>query len=90
MEFIAKMTYTDNWLSEMHEAFCFWNFGDWTRELEAVGFAVLPAPRAYVNEWRVVHHFEGRVALFQSDGMLRPFPVTNMALAAEKPTPPAG
>ena len=90
MEFIAKMTYADNWLSEMHEAFCFWSFGDWTRELESVGFAVLPASHAYVNEWRMAHHFEGHAALFDLDGAPRPFPVTNMALAAEKPVPPAG
>ena len=90
MEFTAKMTYADNWLSEMHEAFCFWSFGDWTRELESAGFVVLPTSRAYLNEWRVAHHFEGRVRLFQSDGTPRPFPVTNMALAAEKPAPPDG
>ena len=84
MEFIAKMTYADNWLSEMHEAFCFWSFADWSRELASVGFSILPDSRAYANEWRVSHHFQGRVALFDLDGTPRPFPVTNMALAVEK------
>ena len=74
----------------MHESFCFWSFGDWTRELESVGFAVLPGSRAYVNEWRVSHHFEGHVRLFGLDGTPRPYPVTNVALAAEKPPLPAG
>lgn len=85
MEFVAKMTYTDNWLSEMHEAFCFWDFADWTRELTEAGLRVLPGSQAYVNEWRVAHHFQGRVRLFDFDGTPRPFPVTNMTLAAEKP-----
>ena len=85
MEFIAKMTYTDNWLSEMHEAFCFWNYADWTRELEAAGFQILPGSQAAVNPWRVAHDFEGRVRLFDLDRTPRPFPVTNMVVAAEKP-----
>jgi hypothetical protein len=84
MEFIAKMEYTDNWLSEMHEAFCFWSFADWTRELADAGLRVLPGSHAYVNEWRVSHSFQTRVRLFALDGTPRPFPVTNMVLAAEK------
>jgi len=85
MEFVAKMEYTDNWLSEMHEAFCFWNFADWTRELTAAGLRVLPASHAYVNEWRVTHSFQNRVHLYALDGTPLPFPVTNMVAAAEKP-----
>ena len=84
MEFIAKMDYADNWLSEMHEAFCFWSFADWTRELADAGLTVLPGSRAYVNEWRVQHSFQKRVRLYDLDGAPLPFPVTNMVLAAEK------
>jgi len=84
MEFIAKMDYTDNWLSEMHEAFCFWSFADWTRELTGAGLRVLPGSHAYVNEWRIEHSFQKRVRLYALDGTLLPFPVTNMVLAAEK------
>ncbi len=84
MEFVAKMDYTDNWLSEMHEAFCFWSFADWTRELTAAGLRVLPGSHAYVNEWRVQHSFAEHVRLFHLDRTPCPFPVTNMALAAEK------
>ena len=85
MEFVAKMGYVDNWLSEMHEAFCFWTFADWGRALASAGLEVLPGSHAYVNEWRVRHSFEGRVRLFTPDGAPRPFPVTNMVLAAQKP-----
>ena len=84
MEFIAKMDYTDNWLSEMHEAFCFWSFADWTRELADAGLTVLPGSHAYVNQWRVEHSFQKRVRLYALDGTPLPFPVTNMVLAAEK------
>lgn len=84
MEFVAKMDYTDNWLSEMHEAFCFWNFADWTRELADAGLSLLPGSHAYVNGWRVEHSFQKRVRLYALDGTLLPFPVTNMVLAAEK------
>ena len=84
MEFIAKMEYTDNWLSEMHEAFCFWSFADWTRELTEAGLRVLPGSHAYVNQWRVEHSFQNRVRLLALDGTPLPFPVTNMVLAAEK------
>ncbi len=84
MEFVAKMDYTDNWLSEMHEAFCFWSFADWTRELAEAGLNVLPGSHAYVNEWRVEHSFQKRVRLYAPDGTPLPFPVTNMVLAAGK------
>lgn len=85
MEFIAKMDYTDNWQSEMHEAFCFWNFEDWTRELAKAGFQLVPGSYAYVNAWRVEHSFTGKVSLTTPEGQSIGFPVTNMVLAAEKP-----
>ncbi len=84
MEFIAKMEYVDNWLSEMHEEFCFWSFSDWTREMQAAGFAVLPASHAYVNQWRVEHSFQSRVQLFDIAKAPLDFPVTNMILVGEK------
>jgi SAM-dependent methyltransferase len=84
MELITKMSYTDNWLSEMHEQFCFWDIDEWRAELAAAGFRVLEGTRAYVNAWRVENRFAGRVALFDLDGTPLPFPVTNMVLVGEK------
>lgn len=84
MELITKMSYTDNWLSEMHEQFCFWDVDEWRAELAAAGFRVLEGTRAYVNTWRVENRFAGRVALFALDGTPLPFPVTNMVLVGEK------
>ena len=85
MEFIAKMTYTDNWQSEMHEEFCFWDFAAWTRELADAGLDLVPGSHAYVNPWRVEHDFTGRVRLYDA-ATLAPlaFPVTNMVLVGEK------
>ena len=41
MEWLTKKDYADNWQSEMHEAFCFWDVADWEREARAAGFELL-------------------------------------------------
>jgi SAM-dependent methyltransferase len=84
MEFISKMTYTDNWPSEMHERFCFWDFEQWTQALEDAGLRLVPGSRAWTNEWRVERHFRGHVALHDLAGTPLPFPHTNMVLVGEK------
>ncbi len=84
MEFVAKMDYTENWLSEMHETFCFWSYADWARELADAGLRLLPGSHAYLNPWRVQNSFQKRVQLFHLDLTPRPFPVTNLVLAAER------
>ena len=84
MEFIGKMTYLDNWASEMHERFCFWDFQEWQSALRAAGFRILPGSHPYANPWRVEHHFKARVALYEVDSTPLPFPDTNMVLAGEK------
>ena len=93
-EFLSKKDYTDNWLSEMNEEFCFWSFARWTEVLAETGFRVLPASpsfpagsRAYTNPWIVAHRYEGRVRLSPAsapDAGL-PYPPTNLVLVAEKP-----
>ena len=87
-EFALKKDYTDNWKSEMHERFCFWTYTDWMREMEAVGFQVLPQSNAYTNDWIVKNRLEGKVRLYRllPDKVLEPisFPVTHMLLLAEK------
>lgn len=84
MEFISKMSYTDNWPSEMHERFCFWDFSEWQRALRDAGFRVVEGSHAYVNQWRVEHDFAGKVALYDLEGNRLPFPSTNMVLVGEK------
>ena len=87
MEFITKMDYTDNWRSEMHEEFCFWDFSQWKDEMTQAGFRVLEASHAYLNPWRVTHSFQPRVALFDLAGEPLPYPVTNMILVGERSSP---
>ncbi|CAN5410397.1 hypothetical protein BH10BAC4_BH10BAC4_02130 [soil metagenome] len=83
-EFMSRKDYCDNWESEMHETFCFWDFQEWKQHLEEVGFSVSEKSMAYTNEWIVKNRFINKVELF--DEKLHPmkFPVTNMVLIAGK------
>lgn len=86
-EFMSRKDYTDNWESEMHETFTFWSFEDWTSALEKVGFTIMPASNAYVNDWIVQNRLVGKCELFEHAGnSLQPmsYPVTNMLMIAEK------
>lgn len=86
-EFLSKKDYADNWQSEMHERFCFWNFDEWKAGAERAGFRVHPASHEFLNPWLVEHRYEGKVQLFQSkNGSLVPlsFPASNLVLVAEK------
>jgi hypothetical protein len=83
-EFLFTKDYTDNWLSEMHETFCFWSFSDWQRELEAAGFRIDRLSKAYRNEWIVENRLEGKTKLFNMELQEIPFPVSHMLLLARK------
>jgi hypothetical protein len=86
-EFMSRKDYIDNWQSEMHETFCFWDFNEWRDILEKTGFRVLPYSHAYTNEWIVENRFKGKVELFEEspNGVVElSYPVTNMILVAEK------
>ncbi|MFN8393068.1 MAG: transferase [Bacteroidia bacterium] len=85
MEFISKKDYHDNWQSEMHERFCFWDFEDWKSHLVDAGFSIAPVSRAYPNTWLIDNRYRGHVALFQEEnGRLveLPFPETHMLMVA--------
>lgn len=86
-EFMSRKDYLDNWQSEMHETFCFWDFEEWKHALEEAGFKISPESRAYTNEWIVNNRLKGKVELFESatDGLAKMnYPVTNMILLGEK------
>jgi SAM-dependent methyltransferase len=91
-EFLSKKDYTDNWLSEMNEEFCFWSFSDWKRIFAEIGFRVIEDPnqptkgsRVYTNSWIIQNRFEGHVQIIDDSGTAQPWPPTNMILVAEKP-----
>jgi len=86
-EFMSRKDYVDNWESEMHETFCFWDFQEWKQHLQEAGFKILPESKAYTNPWIVKNRLEGKVTLFANNPeKLVPleYPVTNMILIAEK------
>jgi hypothetical protein len=86
-EFMSKKDYLDNWHSEMHETFCFWDVLQWRQALERAGFAVHPDSHAFANPWIVENRYRGKVELFRKiDSSLQPmdYPVTNVLLIAEK------
>jgi hypothetical protein len=83
-EFLFTKDYQDNWLSEMHETFCFWNFADWTNALEAAGFRIDKLSKPYRNEWIVKNRLEGKTKLFNLNLEPIPFPVSHMLLLARK------
>lgn len=86
-EFLSKKDYIDNWASEMHETFCFWDFTEWKTHLENVGFTIHPESRTFTNPWIVRHRFEhaARIMVMENGQLsLLPWPETHMILVAQK------
>jgi hypothetical protein len=83
-EFLSKKDYTDNWSSEMHETFCFWDFPQWMAAVQGAGFRVLEASTDYVNPWIVDNRYRNRVELYDESLQPLEYPVTNMVLVAVK------
>ena len=83
-EFLSKKDYTDNWYSEMHETFCFWNFEDWKRELEKIGYRVSDNSEVITNEWVVKNRYENCSKIYDTDMNQLSFPPTNVIIVAEK------
>ena len=86
-EFLSKKDYVDNWDSEMHETFCFWDFDEWVARLRESGFIIRPESRSFTNPWIVHHRFEPCAGLLvKENGRLSPlpWPETHMILIAQK------
>jgi hypothetical protein len=86
-EYLYKKDYIDNWQSEMHERFCFWDLSRWVEAVRAAGFMVLPASRAFRNEWIFENRLRGRARLFQQKkGEIEEldFPVSHMILVCAR------
>jgi hypothetical protein len=85
-EFMSRKDYTDNWESEMHETFCFWDLDEWTEQLKEVGFTVDTKSVVYSNPWIQKNRWEGKVELFSNTTVPTKleYPVTNMLLLAVK------
>ena len=85
-EFMSRKDYTDNWQSEMHETFCFWDFEEWKQHLRQAGFSISPESKAYANDWIIKNRLEGKVQLFSNTENPEPldYPIMNMLLLAVK------
>ncbi len=85
-EFMSRKDYVDNWESEMHETFCFWDFEEWKQNLDDVGFEIADSSTAYTNSWIVDNRWAGKVELFTEEEWPTPiqYPVTNMIMVAAK------
>jgi hypothetical protein len=85
-EFMSRKDYTDNWESEMHETFCFWDFEEWKQHLSHMGFVISKNSRCYTNEWIVKNRLNGKVELFSNtfQPIRLEYPVTNMLIVAKK------
>jgi hypothetical protein len=87
-DFLAKKDYVNSWHSEMHERFCFWEYGDWVKALSDVGFEISDGSEAKQNPWLIEHRFAPAAKVFiKEDDTLKsvPAPVTNALLIAKKP-----
>jgi SAM-dependent methyltransferase len=83
-EFLTRKDYCDNWKSEMHETFCFWDLDEWRHELEKVGFRIHPSSTAYTNKWIADNRWKGKVDLYDTDLEKLEYPVTTMLLIGSK------
>jgi len=85
-EFLLTKDYADNWESEMHETFCYWDFPTWKSALEKAGFRVSPSSHAYTNPWIAQNRWAGKATLYSDleTNAPHPLPPTNMLLVAER------
>ncbi|MFT3682484.1 MAG: transferase [Ferruginibacter sp.] len=86
-EFLSRKDYTDNWESEMHETFCFWDFEEWKEQLTSTGFIIQPSSSVFCNEWIVENRLKNKATLFTiENGALKQldYPVSHMILVAKK------
>ncbi len=84
IEFLGKKDYTDNWYSEMHETFCFWDFDDWKSELEKIGFRIRNGSGLMTNPWVIENRYKNCAELFDKEMNPLPYPPTNVVIFAEK------
>lgn len=86
-EFLSRKDYTDNWESEMHETFCFWDFEEWKNQLSEVGFRIHTSSSSFTNDWIVKNRWEGKAELYlMAENQLVPvdYPETTMLLIGVK------
>lgn len=83
-EFLSRKDYCDNWQSEMHETFCYWDFDEWKHYLQINGFSIHADSKAFTNEWIIANRWKGKAAFYNLEEQPLDWPVTNMILIGVK------
>ena len=85
MEFLETVSYTRNWLSEMHERFCALSWSDWQELVASVGLEIDERSGPWRNDWLVENRFAPAASLTDLEGAPLPWPDTHVLLAARRP-----
>ena len=86
-EFLSRKDSTENWQSEMHETFCFWDFEEWKNKLIEAGFSIHPSSHSFTNDWIVKNRWVNKATLFtlQNNRLEKiDYPITHMILTGVK------
>lgn len=82
-EFILRKDYRADWDVELLEEYCYWTQAEFIAALERRGMrAVTAAPIR--NPWIVANRYRDRVRLRGPDGVVLPFPPTNLVAVGRK------
>ena len=84
MEFLETVSYTRNWLSEMHERFCALSFTHWRDLVASVGLEVDERSGPWRNDWLVENRFAPAASLLDEGGAPLDWPDTHMLLVARR------
>ena len=85
MEFLETVSYTRNWLSEMHERFCALSWSDWQELVASVGLEIDERSGPWRNDWLVENRFAPAASLTDLEGAPLPWPDTHVLLVARRP-----
>ncbi|WP_259457091.1 class I SAM-dependent methyltransferase [Microbacterium sp. AG790] len=85
MEFLETVSYTRNWLSEMHEQFCALSWADWRELVASVGLEIDERSGPRRNDWLVENRFAPAASLLGLDDEPLDWPDTHMLLVARRP-----
>ncbi len=83
-EFLSRKDYCDNWVSEMNETFCYWDYTEWVQHMKEVGFKIHTASNAFTNPWIIENRYKGKAEIFDLNMQKIEWPVTNMILIGIK------
>ncbi|GAA3026258.1 hypothetical protein GCM10010462_11010 [Microbacterium dextranolyticum] len=85
MEFLETVSYTHNWLSEMHERFCALSWADWRVLVASVGLEIDERSGPWRNDWLVENRFAPAASLTDLDDEPLDWPDTHLLLVARRP-----